>query len=220
MKIVLSKFQKISLLSLMLLAVYAFNYSYTYSNITLEPSGNITTFFDIRDSTNYKVININRQSWFVNDLKYGHVDTTDIVKEAKVQGYFYSKKEAKRSCPDGWRLPSILDWKNMLIHLEKVNESGNNKFRINYKKNKLEYSTKGLSFFDNYNPLELKKDGRINLGELRQFGLVDYWIEDFKNEQTHAHISSHHLPIHNHKKEIIKDGKALRLFKVKCICDI
>lgn len=215
---------KIKLIGLLTVTIIITSYTFRKNVVTVMGGilhdKNGTTYFDIRDSITYKIVDINDQYWFVDDLKYGTIDSLNIVAKANIEGCFYSKESALKSCPKGWRLPNIKDWKNALGYIESENNYKKNKIKVNENRNKLQYNgRKGTNLFSNFNPLDLRRTGRIDHGELISFGLVDYWVEDYQNLLTHAHIGSRHVTIHNHEKGLVENELPVRLFKVKCVCD-
>lgn len=70
---------------------------------------------DLRDSTEYKTVEIDGVRWMAYNLDYDTKDRNSIEsKLAKNGGRFYSWDSAVNACPSGWRLPTLAEWKKMM----------------------------------------------------------------------------------------------------------
>lgn len=102
----------------------------TFSFITCEkengnngepPEDTTGTFIDSRDGQIYKWIKIGNQIWMAENLNY----TTDNgswvydndSSNATTFGRLYDWETACEVCPDGWLLPSDVDWKELEMYL-------------------------------------------------------------------------------------------------------
>lgn len=108
-----------------------------YQSDTLTKlSNNNGNFTDLRDNKTYKTIIIGEQEWFAENFAYmpfvcdldsnncgvwvynysgSELEQAKITQEYKNYGCLYSWDQAKKLCPEGWRLPTEEDW----IKLEK-----------------------------------------------------------------------------------------------------
>ena len=80
---------------------------------------------DPRDNRVYKVVPVGKQIWMAENMNY---DGAEIVGASTYLGWCYTNedgncdkygrlynwKTAKNICPEGWRLPSLEDWKTMI----------------------------------------------------------------------------------------------------------
>lgn len=89
-------------------------------------------FTDARDSTQYGYVTIGTQTWMAENLAYlptvggrysVYRDNGETVEEAKQSSFFrkygvlYDYRAADTACPEGWKLPSDDDWKDLELYL-------------------------------------------------------------------------------------------------------
>lgn len=98
-------------------------------------------FMDTRDSAIYGAIIIGSQIWMVNDLEYATKNSLCLNgMEYSDGGCLYSSRyylwnDAIEACPDGWHLPSIVDYEILIHHVDSSYHPGHpNVSNINYGK--------------------------------------------------------------------------------------
>jgi|GEM_PF-1824980 len=76
------------------------------------------SFIDPRDGQTYRTIDINGQTWMVDNLNYDVGEEcwfyNDDPQNAGPYGRLYTWEAAQRACPEGWRLPGIEEIRNLL----------------------------------------------------------------------------------------------------------
>lgn len=173
---------------------------------------------DKRDDNSYPTLTIGKTKWMMDDLRFISHEAFYQLPDSAINGNFYSAYEASEVCPEGWSLPTT---RNFKVYLEYFANQEERKIKVRTHKIFKSMGMRGtLPFFTLNNPLKMGKDGRVDNGKRTMPYLVDYWIKHPDSKFTHAHVNSIKSLIHTHEKEIVKDGKPLRLFKVKCVCEL
>lgn len=89
-------------------------YSDTFSIQTLRAEW----FTDTRDGQKYMVRNFGNSVWMIENLNYRTKNSVyfknDSIKYASEFGRLYSFSDASIACPEGWHLPSEIEWENLL----------------------------------------------------------------------------------------------------------
>ena len=91
-----------------------------------SPSGveaDVNVFMDPRDSHEYRIIEIGGRVWMAENLDYYNAedslqDRSFCFKDSSVycekQGRLYQWNLAMKACPEGWRLPSKVDFDSLI----------------------------------------------------------------------------------------------------------
>jgi uncharacterized protein (TIGR02145 family) len=81
-----------------------------FTILSCKKEKSLNTFTDPRDNEVYRIVTINSQTWFAENLRYitdfGSIENPNNPDPK--YGRLYKWIEAK--CPPGWRLPSDRDW--------------------------------------------------------------------------------------------------------------
>jgi uncharacterized protein (TIGR02145 family) len=80
-------------------------------------------FIDFRDGNYYKLIQIGEQTWMAENLAYKH---SSRWRSYNISGYgnLYNWEEAKNACPEGWHLPSDVEWTELINYLGGESKAG------------------------------------------------------------------------------------------------
>lgn len=97
--------------------------SQSYSSSSKESTPDDGTFTDSRDGKKYKTVTIivgigKWQIWMAENLNYNMENSycyEDDVNNCQKYGRLYTWSAATNACPEGWTLPSTIDW-NTLMH--------------------------------------------------------------------------------------------------------
>jgi uncharacterized protein (TIGR02145 family) len=78
-------------------------------------------YVDTRDNKEYTIITIGEQTWFAENVAF-EINKGSWVYEKKAEnlaiyGRLYNWKSACEVCPNGWRLPSLDDYKTLLKNI-------------------------------------------------------------------------------------------------------
>ena len=81
-------------------------------------------FVDARDWTIYETVELNKQIWMAENLKYNvgngsWLYENDLANEERF-GRLYNWEAAQNACPSGWRIPSEKEWRRMAIPFGRV----------------------------------------------------------------------------------------------------
>ncbi len=81
----------------------------------------IESIVDERDNKTYYYTTVDGMDWFIQNLAYSGTDDTplgrpysDAVAMWDVFGGYYNFEDASVACPDGWRLPTMEEWTNLV----------------------------------------------------------------------------------------------------------
>ncbi|MBN2682580.1 MAG: fibrobacter succinogenes major paralogous domain-containing protein [Bacteroidales bacterium] len=112
------------------------------------PENTDSTFTDPRDGSEYKIVKIGNQIWMAENLRYLPEVTDNYKKSAKKPLYYvygftgkkveeakntsnyadygvlYNWVAAKSACPEGWHLPSVIEWQQLMIQLGGLENAG------------------------------------------------------------------------------------------------
>jgi len=164
----------------------------------------VSTFTDKRDGKVYRIVEINGQTWFAENLNYaakgsrcfgegGKVEVTKTLSHAKVQancaeyGRLYNWETALTACPAGTHLPTDEEWVTLVDYAggekkagKKLKSTGSwNNGTDEYGFSALlgGYGTSGGYFFNNYTNGRWWSATEINAWSAWYWGML-YFNED------------------------------------------
>jgi hypothetical protein len=104
-----------------------------------KPPAPENKFTDSRDGKTYRFVQIDKQTWMVENLNYetpiGSNCYNDSPQYCQKYGRLYSGSAAKKACPAGWHLPSKDEWLVFInsfaqkVPLQEVNYIGASKLK-------------------------------------------------------------------------------------------
>ena len=104
--------------SLLLLLIISVITSCGKELIETEPDG---FFTDSRDGQEYPYVDIGNQTWMMKNLSFESSEGSWVYDENEKlladYGRLYTYDAARKACPDGWHLPTDLEWKTLEIFL-------------------------------------------------------------------------------------------------------
>jgi uncharacterized protein (TIGR02145 family) len=120
-----------------------------------NPSINYGSFTDQRDGKSYRTVTIGGQTWMAENLNYDIGDSqchNNIPNNCNIYGRLYHWDTAWESCPDGWHLSSVDEWKILIDNVggdsELIDQYGHNSFAASKLRAKFLWSS--TSAHDNY----------------------------------------------------------------------
>jgi uncharacterized protein (TIGR02145 family) len=79
------------------------------------------SFIDSRDNTTYKTIQIGSQIWMADNLDFETESGSWEYENSSINGSNYGRlynwETAQQACPDGWHLPTNMEWITLITHL-------------------------------------------------------------------------------------------------------
>lgn len=110
----------------------------THGLVKLDTNDATSFFTDPRDGKIYSKVKIDNQIWMAENLNYETLDSycyNDKEWNCFKFGRLYKWESAKSACPDGWHLPSLDDFKTLMMAVGGKNAGFNIKSRHNWIKN-------------------------------------------------------------------------------------
>jgi uncharacterized protein (TIGR02145 family) len=94
-----------------------------------EPATEMESFTDSRDGKVYKIVEIGNQTWMAQNFAYkpteGFWAYNNDENNVSTYGYLYTLETAKSICPDGWHIPSLEEWTELIDYLGGYEQAGN-----------------------------------------------------------------------------------------------
>ncbi len=169
-----------------------------------EEENTLNTFIDQRDGNTYKTVKIGQQIWLAENMKY-IADGIDFKSTQKPNeyGYLYNFADAKKVCPNGWHLPSRVEFERLLTSVGK-GETGSDNLR-----HRKWDRGKNVSGFGALPAGKCEKKG-CSEGEVAAY----FWSSTEQNKKN-----AYGLYV-DASKTIVNSGKSASYLSVRCIKEI
>jgi uncharacterized protein (TIGR02145 family) len=86
------------------------------ASLLLLAAGPAERFTDPRDGYSYAVVRLGRLQWFAENLRFKTADSRCYENDeanCADHGRLYRLEDALNACPEGWRVPSEDDWRDL-----------------------------------------------------------------------------------------------------------
>lgn len=148
---------------------------------------------DPRAGEVYQTVQLNGLNWFKENLRFRSESKSDTLIPLDQYGVFYLFEEVKTACPEGWRLPTEKEVKDLI----KANKTG----RINLE-----------------DTLAIELCGRIDYEKHAKPGEQNtFWLNE---TLTDGHVSHWHTFKNKHELHAHDVVNARRKFPVRCVCEV
>jgi len=182
------------------------------------------SIIDPRDKSTYGTVEIGKQIWFAENLKFKTPNSICYKKKEKnceTLGRLYPNDELEVACPVGWRVPNIQDWKTLKSNFQKDSiyallDTVSWSHPINHS-NKTGLSIRGVGY---------QFEKKLFIGEGAATSL---WLNQINKYDEYYHVHLYggegiafeksnlitNEVFHAHPIEDIKN----RRFSIRCLCD-
>lgn len=185
---------------------------------------------DDRDGKHYEVFQVDNHLWFKTNLQYKSQTSwcnQHPESEACKSGNFYYSTDLINVCPNGWRVPSWMEYKKAIKFIDRNNNPSDSAiFSENfmpYKKYKiLAEQVIGITLIGDSTFFDMVANGWIEGDKWEKQNETTVWVvEDISNSpQPHVHILKGEIIKHAHEHHVIDKEKKIRRFSVRCISDV
>ncbi|WP_436514586.1 FISUMP domain-containing protein [Ekhidna sp. To15] len=171
---------------------------------------------DKRDGIEYDITKLGNLYWMMENLRYEA--SGSLCLEDCDQIRFYDFNYLKRTCPEGWRLPTMSEWDLFTqsfatAQTARMMEGNKKLYRVDF--------LDRYNIFEN-NVLNIQPYGRMEGGALGKGNFIDFWAVNpqTKDERFHMHLTPYSIVGHGHKHHLkTNDPEEFRLFPVRCVCE-
>jgi uncharacterized protein (TIGR02145 family) len=186
------------------------------------------TVIDNRDGQSYSSVVIGNKIWLREHLRYrtnlSYCPTFNTKENECINGNYYSNRELDSICPRGWHVSTIGEWEEYVdILLSKRGISKDN-LRITTLPPPKTIVAAGLKHISllNENLLKLTPAGWIEGKKMMNTESLNLWVVDKRTNDNkyHLHVGESGYVIHSHMHNIIDKPKRIRMFNVRCVCEV
>ena len=175
-----------------------------------------TKIVDDRDGNEYEIVKLGNNFWMKENLLFNAEGSLCEPDCDKIR--FYDYRSVASVCPDGWRLPTMLEWNDFVdsyqdAEVARMMEENPKIFRVDF-----------LDKYDIFkeNVLNIAPYGRAEGGKVQRNKFIDYWTTNTstKDQRFHMHLTPQSIVGHGHKHHLKSSKREeYRLFPVRCVCE-
>jgi len=120
---------KLSISTLAFIAIAGLMVFFSSCKKDEDPVKEMETFTDSRDGKVYKYVKIGEQTWMAENFAYKPSDGfwayNNDENNVSAYGYLYTLETAGSIVPDGWHMPSLDEWNELIDYLGGTEQAGN-----------------------------------------------------------------------------------------------
>lgn len=173
-------------------------------------------FVDERDQRSYQLVKVGKLIWFNENLSFKTQNSKAINSSSNAEaGRLYAFNDSKIACPEGWRLPRVKEFDELISTIFNINFYGHTSLDFNWKT--IAKNPMGFNF---------DQTGFLHKKKYKSRESFNFWLDDSDYESAyHAHIydtnkrdKENTLTIfrHTHAKH---NPKKKRKFAIRCVCE-
>lgn len=186
------------------------------------------TIVDIRDGQKYSTVVIGNKIWFREHLRYktklSYCSILSKNTNECTKGNYYLNQEIDSICPKGWHVTTIDEWENYINILLRKSGISKDSLKIGQftiPKTIIAAAQKNINILED-SALNLIPRGWVEGKKIMHIKGLNLWIVDKRTNDKKYHLHGGELgyAIHSHTHHIIDKPRRIRMFNVRCVCDL
>jgi uncharacterized protein (TIGR02145 family) len=186
------------------------------------------TLTDSRDGNKYATVTIGNKRWFRDHLRYAAKDayyprfSTD--EQVRLRGNYYSNTGLDSVCPAGWHVMTTQDWESYIAYLLQLRNIAPHNIKTKTlapPNNSYAVTLKSINLLGD-SLLNLLPIGWVQGKKITNLTTLSLWVTDTqsKDDKYHVHIGELGYVTHTHAHHIIDKPKNIRMFTIRCVCEL
>jgi len=203
---------------IVLIGLYSFNPETKEHHQVIEKIeiDSTNTFIDKRDNTPYQIIELGNLIWFNKNLSFKSQHSESISSSPNdEEGRLYAFNDSKIACPEGWRLPMVKEFDEMISLIFNMDFYGQVTLDFNWE-----------TIANNQMGFNFDQTGFLHKKKYMSRESFNFWLDDSDEENAyHVHMYDTNkrdkgntltLFRHTHTKG---NPKKNRKFAIRCVCE-